>query len=340
MALLRSEFHFELNNLLVEKSALGATIDFQRAGYRIQIYLPSEDGGFPDPEESTLKVFGDQAGIKDGGPIRTVLVIRVAVWGDGPVGAVNFEHPEDDGSVEGAIEEGINFLERTFYAAEAATADLIDWMRIHGQPWLALHGEKPRSIDWSSLFDETVGRPLPVAFRGAVLPRFPAASAIGRNLFSSMSKLLDENGQTLPIAETLLADSHHFLASQPPDLSRAVLLAAIASEVKVKEVLRLRSSPQVLPVLDLLLENPRDWSMAAAALFDKAMLAVTGTSLRTSHRVLFNGISDLFAIRNRIAHRGEKPSEEAAKKAIVAATQTFAWLNGLPIDGGSEQTNT
>jgi hypothetical protein len=325
MALLRSEFFFEIDNLLVEDSVLGASIEFQRESYRIRVCLPTADGEFPGFEAGDFKAVGASLKNAYGHPISQVLILQLAVIGDGPTSSADFEHA--DGSVEGAIENGIDHLESTFALADVAAAELIDWIRIQGQPWLALHGERPKSLEWGALYDETTGRVLPVGFRGARSRNFPVQAALNRKAFTSLAHLADDQGPALPVPETLLADALHFVAGETPDFARAVLIAAIACEVKIKETLRKLAAPEMLPVLDLLLENPRDWSMAAASLFDKALKAVTGHSLRISNKNLFKHIEHLFTLRNRIAHRGEKPSKNDVEIVIGAATGVFRWLN-------------
>jgi hypothetical protein len=66
---------------------------------------------------------------------------------------------------------------------------------------------------------------------------------------------LDDSRPPLPIGETFLADALHFAWAHPPDLPRAVLLAAIACEVKVKQILRERTTSSIRPMIDVLLEN-------------------------------------------------------------------------------------
>ena len=78
--------------------------------------------------------------------------------------------------------------------------------------------------------------------------------------------------------------------------------------------------------MELFLSNPRDWSLAAAALFDKPMKAVTGHSLRTSDPALWKRVEKLFVRRNKLVHRGEAPTDEDAKDSIDAALMVFRWL--------------
>ena len=86
-------------------------------------------------------------------------------------------------------------------------------------------------------------------------------------------------------------------------------------------------------MVSILLENPRDWSLAAAALFDKPIGLVTGHSLKEDDKGLWKQISHLFTTRNAIAHRGEQPSPELARELVDAAVQATAWLESLAEPG-------
>jgi hypothetical protein len=172
--------------------------------------------------------------------------------------------------------------------AESAVADLVEWARIHGQPWLGLHGQPVRRVGNHLLGDDSVDI-ADYGFREDVLPSiederepaFDGRASLDTGHASSLAQQLGRGDVALPIAETLLADALYFIGLRPPDCQRAVLIAAIACEVKVKDILREKVPPERRPLLDLLLENPRDWSIAALALFDKATDAALGRSLRT-----------------------------------------------------------
>jgi hypothetical protein len=160
-------------------------------------------------------------------------------------------------------------------------------------------------------------------------PAYDGGASLDAAHASSLARELGCGSLDLPIAETLLADALYFIGLRPPDCQRAVLIAAIACEVKVKDTLRQKVPPDRRSLVDLLLENPRDWSIAALALFDKATDAALGRSLRTDHREVYKDVCRLFELRNRIAHRGEKPDETEASRVVRAGRQVFRWLDGL-----------
>jgi hypothetical protein len=92
------------------------------------------------------------------------------------------------------------------------------------------------------------------------------------------------------LRDALIADAKYLASlSDPPQLREAVLLAAIACEVTIKQTLRAACSNAARPVLDWALDNPRDVSEQAAGLFDKTAKAVTGRSLREENKAVHKG---------------------------------------------------
>jgi hypothetical protein len=68
--------------------------------------------------------------------------------------------------------------------------------------------------------------------------------------------------------------------------------------------------------------------MAAASLFDKALKAVAGVSLRDEDRELYKAVDGLFVHRNRLAHRGDLTlDKDVIRKDLQAARRAFDWLD-------------
>jgi hypothetical protein len=135
----------------------------------------------------------------------------------------------------------------------------------------------------------------------------------------------------IPLGRALMADAQYFAYSDgeaSPHLRQAVLIAAVACEVGVKQMLTSYASPDQGPLLSLLLNSPRDYSMAAVTLFHTASRAITGRSLSEENAQLYRRLERAFTIRNRIAHRGgEGVHQEDLVRAFVAAKASFEWLN-------------
>jgi hypothetical protein len=107
-----------------------------------------------------------------------------------------------------------------------------------------------------------------------------------------------------------------------------VLLAAIACEIAVKNTLLEVASPHQRQLVESLLQNPRDFSLAAIALFDKPCLAVLGRSLKAQDTALYKRVEALFEDRNRIAHRalaGLRP-EKDLRSEVGAAREAVSWV--------------
>lgn len=134
----------------------------------------------------------------------------------------------------------------------------------------------------------------------------------------------------LPLGRTLLAEAGHLASyTMIPHASRALLMAAVACEVHVKAALRTAAAAEQAPLVDLLLENPRDWTLAAAGMFDKLADATAGRSLRKEAPETYKAVVALFEARNRLAHRGEIPTRAEARAHVAAAEAAFQWLDTL-----------
>jgi hypothetical protein len=82
----------------------------------------------------------------------------------------------------------------------------------------------------------------------------------------------------------------------------------------------------------LILANPRDVSIAAVSLYDKALNAVLGKSLRLDRPRTYKALNALFEHRNRLAHRGDMTggmTRDLIKADLEAATECFTYLNQL-----------
>ncbi|MBB5077782.1 hypothetical protein [Nonomuraea endophytica] len=141
-----------------------------------------------------------------------------------------------------------------------------------------------------------------------------------------------------PLAETLLADALYTSSSADhPDLRLATLLAAMACEVKIKQAMRILATQEQAALVDALLDNPRDWSMAASSLFDKGIAAVCGRSMRVEDRPLWKRVDRLFFVRNKVAHVGGEGLEPTAisEGHPEAARDAFEWVDRVIVDSAS-----
>ena len=139
------------------------------------------------------------------------------------------------------------------------------------------------------------------------------------------------------LADLLLADAEHLLAAEVPQCREAVLLAAIACEVGIRSALRSACPAEAAPLLEFALANPRDVSVQAAALFDKASAAAIGRSLRVENRSTYVSVTRLFEARNGVAHRGESPAVHDPRAHVSAARDALDWAASLTDDGSGRE---
>jgi hypothetical protein len=132
---------------------------------------------------------------------------------------------------------------------------------------------------------------------------------------------------------SVLADAAFYAYdAEPRDPTRAVLTSAMAVELKVKETLSEGAEGQVRELVELLFKKPRDYSVAAVALFDEPLRIVRGRSLRTHNKELFKGVQTLFERRNDGVHRGKPVSENEADELVGTAFAAFRTLEAFEDD--------
>jgi hypothetical protein len=210
----------------------------------------------------------------EGPTLENVDVLRVEVILEAATfGAADFHGP---GTSPEVWERAKRDVEGAGRAADTAMERLISWIRArHGQVWLGLYGEDVRRVGSEEVVDIEAARRLPWPARldmafSVVEPNTP----LNRERLEALQPLV-EAGSAPGLAELLLADARFIAASaEPPDPSRALLVAAVACEVKIKAFLRECANAEQAPLVELLLSNPRDWSVAAAALFDQPLRIV------------------------------------------------------------------
>ena len=212
----------------------------------------------------------------------------------------------------------------------------VDYIRVSSdQNWLGSSASIPR-MEWISELRDAAGRRLAASFGQGIsvvlLGADDALSVAGHHAAIESLKLR----QAPALADSLLADAR--FANWPtgnPDRRQAVLLAAIACEVKIKASLRELARREQFELVSLVLENPRDISLAAATLLDKALYAICGRSLRLDNKDLYKDARRLFEDRNAIAHRGgdrlidDRLTVHVATAHVATARSIFDYLNSL-----------
>lgn len=213
--------------------------------------------------------------------------------------------------------------------AQAQLARAREWLRL-SQPWLSQPFGLPAQVAPAELF--LSGSPI----SGVEAPKLvlgPDRYIVRGGPIVDAAKLAHiewalREGHTPPPGRELLADAQYFgLWARPRDPSRAVLVAAIACEVAAKAMLQELAHYEALPLLEeVVVTNQRAFPQAAIDLFRGVAGAVTGRSLHDEDRKLSKAVQTLFELRNRVAHKGHRPSETEAAEAVTAAKHAFEWL--------------
>lgn len=140
-----------------------------------------------------------------------------------------------------------------------------------------------------------------------------------------------------PLPESLLADAEYLLGQGQH--REALLLAAIAAETGVRHTLQVAASESQEPLVTLLLNSPREYPMAAASLFDKAMFAINQRSVKVEQPHTWKGVVRLFEDRNKVAHGTGDVEWRTVKTHISTAYGVLHWLRGIesaPLRGPDE----
>jgi hypothetical protein len=319
---------YRVDDILTAPSMLGARIDGGDQESPVEIALPSNADDFSD--ESTGKrlvpfgvVTASDGGTDPDAPVAVnVRALRlqteVAIDWVGP--KVDPRQSEDLRTVSDAATEAWSRCDR-------ALITFLEWARTDlRQPWLSVTGETPEVVLGPVLTDPD-GSTIPFQLSRADFAYAKSGGiALQPDQVESLQAALSTKDATVRLPEVLLADATH-LARARGEGRLIVLLAAVAAELKVKEALRSQTPRAATAAIELLFDAPRDFSMQVAALFDKAMSAGPGRSLRDDDRDKYKEIVWLFETRNAVAHRGQSIDIADAWRAVDAARGAFDWLD-------------
>jgi hypothetical protein len=234
-------------------------------------------------------------------------------------------------AVENALSQAAEVWSRAFNVAAAVVASFLTWVRATTRlTSLALSSDKPQLAGPSRMVEVETGEE--VHFGGvqggvAVMPDPDGKYRLEPGDFAALLGKVATREQP-PTAETLLADAEALARHGRDDAARAVLMAAVACEVKVKANLQSNASEDTKRLIDFILTHPNEVTVTAVdGYFDKLMETAQGRSLRTAHKPLFNDLKKLFSVRNAIVHRGQLPDADTARGLVFAARRAFKWLD-------------
>ncbi|MDQ3092401.1 MAG: hypothetical protein M3R46_12250 [Actinomycetota bacterium] len=350
MTALRATVYYRLRGLLVTPELLGTSHEITHGAYRVRVSLPSDtaevkrddptiaelDERFPARDTYPLVEGGahltTSASMSMVSPVHEVTTVRAECFFGGAVGVDDFAHAESP-RASARFDDALDALRGAEQAAREVLRRLLESVRVRGQHWLGPDSGSPRGIGVGQLDDLDAGRRLPVTIgleADLVITKVEGYQVLDA---ARLADALERSQQdaTEPMEQVLKADALYMLQdADPPDYPRAVLTAAIACEVKIKRTLRERSTGTARELVDLMLDNPRDWSLALIALVDKPLKAVASVSLREADLPLYKRLDSLIRRRNGLAHKAEDPpDEQEAREHAKTAVEVFRWLDAL-----------
>ena len=269
------------------------------------------DDAFQFPLPEGARELFPSASLPTSTTIVGVDVVRLSVTWAAPQAEVVGKRPAE--IIEGLLPVADEIFGRVF-----------DALRSRGrQPWLGMTGTRHEAKRWRLLdLDGKIRHPAPAIAMQRLWVVNPESVVSDE---AALKQKLD-GLSPLSLSEALLADALHFRWNHfPQAVAAAVLLAAIACEVGVKDVVR-RTAGDRLEAVELLMSRSREFSGAARMLFSQVMHAANGRSLKSEDEELEKAVGRLFEIRNGIAHRSEIPSQMDADACVETAEKVLEWL--------------
>jgi len=329
MPTVQALFHFDVEDLVVRPEVLGTQIELERDGHPVVIRVPSQDDDFSYFKDEHIMLIGGSTTEADGLIRHNVSVLRVGVefevpWPGGPGGSEKISLAE--------MEETSEKIQAAAEIAKDILAEYLQIVRItHDQYWLGRSGYRPEVRHYTQIRDIDTGELLNTSLQQRLLVIGRRAPGLDADDHASIASTLQRGDPLdLPLPRTLLGDALYLINQANPAQPReAVLLAAMACEVAIRQSLLEAAAPDAQAVLEWSLKNPRDVSVQAASLYDKGAEATTSRSLRKEYPALYKKLGNLFTARNRVAHQGEATDHGEAYGHVETAVASVAWARGL-----------
>jgi hypothetical protein len=321
VARLRGSFQFATSRFQVRPELLGRTFELTRDGRLVRIRLPDAAAEHPlgsDLGADREEVWGPFAGRTASENPASLRRFRIDVEFDSDYSYQAYELGEKG--------PAFHAYSQAWEAAAQVAAEVIAWARVErDQWWLGPSGHVPSRIGRSGLFDLDAKKRFGVGIEEAMRLQ----GVLGSQVLEAgdMERLVEHvaAGVSPPDAETLLADALYFaFEDETPHPARGLLLAGIASELKIKTTLREKCDPDVSPLVEFVLERGR-----IAELLGGPLRGAVGRSLLDEDKQLYDDVHRLFRLRNDFVHHGKQPDDDEARSAIRAADRLFDWLTAI-----------
>lgn len=318
---MRAKFHFWVDGLWIDRSAMGALREFDLDGRRLRLEIPNARDAFaPDVDVAWMQA----AGARGEESKAEVIAVRATA-----------ELRSDLLASEYDLQESKDFiaeLEPAWRSARTLVGLVMEWAGINlAQSQHAPSARvAPRATGHVTIVDRNGVRiplswnpPMAIEWRGEV-------SLMGVSQLEEIAASV-RLGQRPSRPRQLLADAEfHAFHARDSNPGLALVLAAVACEMAVKSFMRETCDAVQLALVELVVESPRDVSLAAASLYDKGLRALNGQSLKDADRELYKALTALFEHRNRFAHGRELGLSGGEVRAdLEAARGALDYLQSL-----------
>jgi len=344
MSLVVVGLNYRVDGMRLGPSAAGKRVSVEYMGQTCAIVLPAqlrneEDVSWHALTDLTVKYM-------TGSVVREyqAWTVRIEVNVEAAVTVTSGVDSSDDATSSLSENEAKRVIDTARSVADSLIRDYLDYVRIeHHQTWLRSSETQHLMLDQGDISDPA-GRRVDHVVPNYGRPVVMTSGELGRVSDVNQEAIAERLswGEKEALAKRLLADAR-ILAwpARSPDYRQAVLIAAIACEVKIKSTLTSLATDDQLALVELVLNSPRDVSVAAAALHDKALKAVCGRSLREDDKDLHRAVERLFQDRNKIAHRGGADLDEGTLRDHVrTADRVFGYLDQVEIEMASRAANS
>lgn len=337
MTNIRSEFFVELHGVSCTRDVLGRTIVARRSDFKLKIEFPTTPDCFEfvhmgaktsqsteDPREYRPSV----AIVVHGNDLVEIRLVRVVVNAEFALSVDDF-NPLSEADKRRHDEIFFRFREAALDFAQ----ELSEWVSLElGQTWIEPTGQYPSVVNAAGLVDIQAGKRFGVLIaQGGRLRVLADETILKPESFNHISLLMQ--GGKKPAAEQILLAEALFLVEgeQRTGPDRAVLLAAMAVELHVKRVLRLRGDARSTVGADrrMVARKSDGRSPSAHKLFRKALLNFPSGTLPQGHRILARRVQLLFELRNDIVHDGVTVKRADARLKVKTAREALSLLSAL-----------
>lgn len=216
--------------------------------------------------------------------------------------------------------------------ARRAVAGFLAWCKVR-QPWIGPYDTVPEPLPDVLIAEKEIGEAYTEAIgrrrerlSGAEVRRMDEPPLLPRDVAEFIRR--GTSGDLPDPASAFLADSHFAaFCIRPRDLKRAVLLAAFACEIRIREALREHVAPDRIeqfeewfPAQGQPRKRVSNWTGPVAK-------TLVSRSLEEEDGDLYKRVRRIALIRNELAHEGKSPELEDVLESVRAARRLFEWID-------------